>query len=107
MTIVSIMVVMTMWDFVTGILFGIVVSCESLILVPKMLGRIDHDTQASFSSCRTRREGAYVLSVLVIQRCLLFAGQGCKEHIFAMLPNRQPFFVCRVGALWVCLHHDV
>jgi len=43
-TIVSIMVVMTVWDFVTGILFGIVVSCESLGFVPKVFGQIDHDT---------------------------------------------------------------
>ena len=28
-TIVSIMICMTLWDFVVGVLFGIVVSCES------------------------------------------------------------------------------
>jgi len=97
-TIVSIMVVMTVWDFVTGIFFGIVVSCESLVFVPEVFGRVDHDAQAFFLSYRTRREGAYVLSILVIQRCLLFVGQGCREHIFAMLPNRRLSFVCRVGA---------
>jgi hypothetical protein len=30
-TIVSIMVAMTVWDFVIGVLFGIVVSCEHLL----------------------------------------------------------------------------
>ena len=29
MTIISIMVCMTIWDFVMGVLFGIIVSCES------------------------------------------------------------------------------
>jgi len=104
-TILSIMVVMTVWDFVTGILFGIVVSCESLVFVPQVFGQID--VQASFLLYKTRREGTYVLCILVIQRCLLFVGQGCKEHIFAMLPNRRLFFACRVSAYWVHLHYDV
>lgn len=32
-TIISIMVCMTVWDFVAGVLFGIVVSCTSLFLL--------------------------------------------------------------------------
>jgi sulfate permease, SulP family len=31
-TIVSIMVTMTAWDFVIGVLFGIVVSCKDVLL---------------------------------------------------------------------------
>lgn len=37
-TIVSIMITMTVWDFVIGVLFGIVVSCESLFNVCDNVG---------------------------------------------------------------------
>lgn len=36
-TISSIMITMTVWDFVIGVLFGIIVSCESKSLSPAIL----------------------------------------------------------------------
>lgn len=89
---------MTIWDFVTGVFFGIVVSCESLAFVSPGVLLSCFYAQAFFLLCKIRKEGAYVLSILVIRRCLPFVGQGCKECMFAMLPNRQLFFVCRVSA---------
>lgn len=35
-TIISIMITMTVWDFVVGVLFGIIVSCEFKPLSPSM-----------------------------------------------------------------------
>ena len=35
-TIASIMIVMTVWDFVTGVLFGIIVSCASLLFESRL-----------------------------------------------------------------------
>ena len=52
-TIASIMICMTVWDFVTGVLFGIVVSCKRTSC-PQRNMPLTSSLQAFSSSCKAR-----------------------------------------------------
>jgi SulP family sulfate permease len=58
-TIASIMVAMTVWDFVIGVLFGIVVSCKHH-LNSSLLGYNLNTAQVFSSSCKTHSGAAFV-----------------------------------------------
>jgi len=65
-TIASIMVAMTVWDFVKGVLWGIVVSCEWSFLLFTQCPNDQRFTQASSSSCPTHKEEVFGLYTLEI-----------------------------------------
>ena len=97
-TIVSIMICMTAWDFVIGVLFGIVVSCEHCPLIQKearMLIRV-LILKASSSWFKTLNCEVYVLYILAIRPCQLYADRVCNGRIYGKFPNRQPYYACMV-----------
>ena len=97
-TIVSIMVCMTAWDFVIGVLFGIVVSCKHCPRIPRearmLIGFLI--LKASFSWFKTLNCEVYVLYIRAIRPCQLYADQVCNGRIYEKFPNRQPYYVCMV-----------
>ena len=94
LTIVSIMVCMAVWDFVIGVLFGIIVSC-TLPLAPIHLKVFISFRQACFSSCRVRKEGAFVRSKRAKRACHPYAVRACKENTSARCPSKRPSSNCK------------
>lgn len=101
-TIVSIMITMTVWDFVIGVLFGIIVCCTLYRLLLLLRGEYNshppkkNSFQVSFSSCRTRSYGAYEPSTLAITRCRPCGGRACSVRILGRFQGKQLFFVYKV-----------
>lgn len=53
-TIASIIVVMTVWDFVVGVLFGIVVSCKFIFILLELSGRATDLRACRLLLCRAK-----------------------------------------------------
>ena len=89
---------MTAWDFVIGVLFGIVVSCEHYPRIPKearmLIGVLI--LKASSSWFKTLSCEVYVLYIRVIRPCRLYADQVCNGRIYGKFPSRQPYYVYKV-----------
>ena len=98
-TIVSIMICMTAWDFVIGVLFGIVVSCEHCLRILKearLLIGVLIIFKASSSWFKTLNCEAYVLYIRAIRLCQLYADQVCNGRIYGKFPSRQLYYVYMV-----------
>ena len=104
-TIVSIMICMTAWDFVIGVLFGIVVSCEHCLRILKeariLIGVLI--LKASSSWFKTLNCEVYVLYIRAIRPCQLYADQVCNGRIYGKFPSRQPYYVCKVCRNSTCV----
>jgi len=94
-TIISIMVAMTVWDFVIGVLFGIIVCCTYGFLAQYSWIFMSYP-QVSFSSFRIPNYGVFEPCTRAISRSRLCVGQASSVRIFEKCPNRLLFFVCKV-----------
>lgn len=87
-TIISIMVCMTVWDFVVGVLFGIIVSCKCQTAMHLFIAVLMKTTrQVSSSSFRILNGEAsvhYILANLLCRQCGDLASSG---HISAKSQN--------------------
>ena len=79
-TIISIMVCMTIFDFVIGVLFGIALACKSFEPIWAAAVNTYPLLQASSSSCKIRVILVYVRCIPAIQPFRLFEGQAHTEH---------------------------
>ena len=98
-TIVSIMICMTAWDFVIGVLFGIVVSCEHcprILKEVRLLIGVLIIFKASSSWFKTLNCEAYVLYIRAIRLCQLYADRVCNGRIYGKFPSRQLYYVYMV-----------
>jgi hypothetical protein len=89
-TIISIMVTMTVWDFVIGVLFGIVVSCESKPLPFTARNSPVHGMfQVSFLSFKTPSGAAFAHATRETPRFPPSAVQQITAHTSTKCPNRH------------------
>ena len=79
-TIISIMVCMTIFDFVIGVLFGIALACKSLNRYERLLKNIYPLPQASSSSCKIRAILVYAQCIPAIQQFRLYGDQAHTGH---------------------------
>lgn len=92
-TILSIMVTMTVWDFVIGVLFGIVVSCEFEPLPLQYLRQCNGSpfiiSQVYSLSSKTPSGGAFEHATRETRQSPPSAVQQLTAHTSAKCPNRR------------------
>ena len=98
-TIVSIMICMTAWDFVIGVLFGIVVSCKHCSRIQKEDGILMGVLILKVSSSwfKTLNCEVYVPYIRAMRPCQLYADQVCNGRIYGKSPSKRPYYVCMVS----------
>ena len=94
LTIVSIMIAMTVWDFVFGVLFGIVASCEST-WEPDGAPTLSDLPQASSSWSRIPSRIASARFILAGLLCQLFGDLALTGRTYGRYQNRPPSFASK------------
>lgn len=96
-TIISIMITMTVWDFVIGVLFGIIVSCEFKSLSPLILATMQQLTGSQVSSLlyKTPSDGASEHATRETLQSPLFAVQQLTAHTSVKCLNRHALSNCK------------
>ena len=95
LTIASIMVAMTVWDFVFGVLFGIIASCESTE-TPNGSYNSSYPSQVSSLWSRIPNRTASVHSTLARPPCRPSGDLVLTEPIYGRYRNRPQLFDFRV-----------
>lgn len=86
------MICMTVWDFVIGVLFGIVVSCKSTPLAGEILWIDNVLSKVSSLSFKTPSDAAFARYSRETLLCLQSVGQASSGHTSEKWPSRLRSF---------------